>query len=71
MKELKKAFNRKMKAASENKAAGHALDALISEKWGFHYSDRDMDWIIDSLDYGHGGLDFKGFVRMMDEESKK
>lgn len=43
------------------------LDSAIEAKYGFHYSDRDLDWIIDSIDYGSGGITFKHFDKIMRE----
>lgn len=45
------------------------LDREIEKVYGFHYSDRDLDYIIDSLDYAQGKLTFKEFDKIM-EESK-
>lgn len=37
-------------------------------KYGFDYSDRDLDWIIDSIEYGGGGITLAEFDRIMTEE---
>ena len=41
------------------------FDRAVTEEYGFHYSDRDLDEIIDRLDYGHGEMSFKEFDKIM------
>jgi Ca2+-binding EF-hand superfamily protein len=48
-----------------------ALDKKIIKHYGFHYSDKDLDYIIDSLDYGQGKLTFEEFDKIMKENKLK
>lgn len=47
------------------------FDIIIEDKWNFHYSDRDIDYIIDTLDYGIGNLSYKDFCNIMNKEKEK
>ena len=47
------------------------LDKEIEKVYGFHYSDRDLDYIIDSLDYAQGKLTFEEFDKIMEENIHK
>ena len=44
------------------------LNEMEEEVYGFNHNDRDLDGIIDSVDYGGGGLSFKRYHKMMMEE---
>lgn len=46
------------------------FDEAIIEFYGFHYQDRDLDWIIDALDYC-GQITFEDFHSTMMEEKQK
>jgi len=41
------------------------FDNLIKDYFGFHYSDKDIDEIIDSLDFGLGMLSWEEFKEIM------
>lgn len=43
------------------------FDELVEEEYGYHYSDKDIDEIIDCVDYGNGFLTFCKFDRLMRE----
>ena len=47
------------------------LDSMIDKRWGFNPSDKDLDEIIDTLDYGTGNISYKEFVWLMDKEKKE
>lgn len=64
-KELKKLFEARKKATLKAKEAGFALDKKINEMFGFSYSETDNDEMIDTLDYGHNGIDFRHFFELM------
>lgn len=54
--------------ACKLKIASTKLDEQIRKKYGFHYSDKDMDEIIDALDYGDSWISFERFTKLMDGE---
>ena len=56
------------KAISENKSN---FDNLIIEKYGYHYSDENIDEIIDTVDYGHGHMTFRQFDKLMRDNIPK
>ena len=41
------------------------FDNLIEEIYGFHYSEKDLDYIIDSVDYGQSFMSFEEFDKIM------
>lgn len=43
---------------------------LSEEIYGFSYGDEDIDEIIDSIDYGQGGMSFEYFNDLMENEKK-
>lgn len=68
--ELKNLYNRTQKAMIKGTALLHEFHVASDEKYGFAYNDRDIDLIIDSLDYGLGCLSFEGYEMLMCKESK-
>lgn len=68
---MKKLFNEMMKDAERFHETKRKFDQAIIEKYGFHYSDKDIDEIIDSIDYGQGGLDYKDFTELMNKAKNK
>jgi hypothetical protein len=68
--ELKKQFQKTIKLSIEYNFEKHFLDDLIEAYYGFHYSDRNMDYIIDSIDYGQG-ITFEEFNSIMTNEKKE
>ena len=68
---MKELYNLKKKLAHNDLFIGRELDKLISERWGFSYSQVDDDECIDTLDYGTGNLDYNSFVKKMDWYKKE
>ncbi len=64
----KRLFNKVNRLACELKVASHKLDIQIDKKYGFNHSDKDMDEIIDCLDYGNHYISFEEFTKLMDKE---
>ncbi len=64
----KRLFNKVNRLACELKEASTRLDRQIKNKYGFHYSDKDMDDIIECLDYGNEYMSFEQFIKLMNKE---
>ena len=58
------------KRSCEISSVKEEFDNLFEEYFGFHYSDKDIDLIIDSLDMGHGYLTFKEIEEIIVEDKK-
>ena len=70
-KELEKLLHKVKKLARDNSMFGIKFQNEVQKRYGFTYGDRDLDSIIDVLDYGHGGeLTFKVFIKTMEKEKK-
>lgn len=65
MSEVKKLIDKISKLANEYSRLKVKFDSAVVREYGFHYSDRDLDEIIDCLDYGHGGMSFNEFDEIM------
>ena len=65
MNELKKLFYKIQELSNTISELRPRFDELIEEKYGYHYSDKDLDMIIDCVDYGTGTMSFKEFDKMM------
>ena len=65
MKNLEKQFNKVQKLSVKFSLEHAILDEMINKEYGYHYSEKNMDYIIDCLDYGNAQLDFEVFDRMM------
>ena len=65
MSDLSKLFYKMQKLANEISDNKSKFDELIQDKYGYHYSDEDLDEIIDCVDYGHGHLTFREFNQIM------
>ena len=63
---FKKIFNRTAKAALDHRILNRELDSLISQHYQFHYSEYDIEPIIDTLDYGTDKISFEQFIEYMD-----
>lgn len=63
--EFKKIFDKHMKILDKFRESKISFDIAIEEVWGYHYSDKDNDSIIDTIDIGNG-IDYSFFVEMMD-----
>ena len=61
----KRYFKQVSKKAQEWADMKTQFDMLVEKKYGFHYSDKDIDEIIDCIDYGHGELSFEEFDEIM------
>ena len=70
-KTMKQLFNEKKKLVAKVNAVGREFDTLVSEKWGFSFSDTDDDPMIDTLDYGTNSISFENFCERMDEYKKQ
>ncbi len=64
-------LKRVLKAGKKFDLLKTEFDKKIEEKYGFHYSDRDLDHIIDSIDYCQSDISFEKFDRIMKEERRK
>lgn len=64
-----KGFANKLNKLCTASAKFHNLkrefDEMVVEKYGFHYSDKDLDFIIDSIDYSGMGISYKKFNEIM------
>lgn len=67
MSELSKLFYKMQKLSKEISNNKARFDRLIEDKYGFHYSEKDLDEIIDCIDYGNGNMTFKEFDKIMRE----
>lgn len=67
MSELRKLFYKMQKLSNDMSNNKSRFDELIEEKYGYHYSDKDLDEIIDCVDYGHSTMTFREFNRIMRE----
>ena len=65
---LKKALAKHRKHASEFHEALSDVHRLSEAIYGFDYSDHDLDWLIDMLEYG-GGISFEHFDDYMKNNS--
>ena len=65
MTKLEKLFNAYIPISKKWMKAKRLLDAEIIKVYGFHYSDKDLDYIIDALDYVVGDITFKEFDMIM------
>lgn len=71
-KEIRKEFNKIMRETIKYFNHKRAFDSLCNDYYGENcYSDTDDDEIIDALDYGLGGIDFKTFDASMKKANKK
>ena len=70
-KRLKYLLNYINKRNCEVSTVKNEFDTLVEEYFGFHYSDKDIDYIIDKVDYGLGYLEFNEFKNVMESEKNK
>lgn len=63
-------FNEMMKCHSRYFELKCIFDEWIVRKYGFHYSDRDVDYLVDSIDYGLKPVSFKEFDKIMKKEKE-
>lgn len=80
-KRMKRAFEKFMKINLKYHKAERLFQSIIKAHYTnskldefIHYSDADKDELIDSIDYGYGGLTFERFNEIMLEinsENKK
>ena len=47
------------------------FDSLVENEYGYHYSDKDVDEIIDCLDYGLSEMSFEEFDKIMKKHTDK
>lgn len=64
---FKRLFCQVQSAAVSLSAIRSVFDAEIKERYGFHYSDKDIDEIIECLDYGFDTMTFEKFKALMQE----
>jgi len=67
-KELRKCFNLNKKLAISHADCSRRFDNLLIEHWKEHYSEKDIDPIIDTLDYGTSNITFEDFMEYMNEK---
>ena len=67
-KELRKAFKLTSKLAEQHLISGSNLDKLINKHWKEHYSENDIDELIDCLDYGTATMSFDSFLYYMNDK---
>ena len=65
MSKIKILFERAYKASIQFRREKQRLDKEIEKVYGYHYSDKDIDELIDTLDYGTGTLTFEEFNKIM------
>ena len=70
-KKLEKQFEKVKEIAVTKHYEGHKLNLMIEEKWGYSYSDKDLDEIIDSIDYGTSNISFERFIELMNDPNKR
>jgi Ca2+-binding EF-hand superfamily protein len=70
-KELKRQFEKTKKSSKLHHVNGAMMDAIIKKHFSFHYSERDLEPIIDTLDYASNAISFETFLSMMEEEQQK
>lgn len=58
-------FYRVQRLANNLSVIRTVFDLEIEKRYGFHYSDKDIDGIIDCLDYGSGELSFTEFKKLL------
>jgi len=63
----KQLFTRMMKTSIKMSRVKTEFDRAVEKKYGTHYTDHDLDEIIDAIDYGGGGLSFDRFTELMNE----
>lgn len=63
----KKFYDKVVKLAIDWAEIKQEFDSKVENTWGYHYSDSDIDEIIDSIDYGHGDLEYNRFRELMGE----
>lgn len=63
----KKLFDKVADIAIKWHDVKHLFDMRVETTWGYHYSDKDMDEIIDAIDYGSGGLSYERFKELMEK----
>jgi len=68
---LKVLFKESRKANRVSRKAHHALTEAEEEYYGFNHADRDMDDIIDVVDFDQGKMSFSWFHKRMMQEMKK
>lgn len=67
-KEFKRLFHRVQRKAIEIVELRTTLSEEIEHRYGFHYSDRNIDSIIECLDYGFDKMSFNEFITLLEEE---
>lgn len=69
--ELRKQFYKAKRAAIKHHVEGAKFNKMTEDYFGYHYSEYDIDEVIDCLMYGiNGGLFFKGFMDNMKNKGK-
>ena len=60
-------FYRLQNAANKKEVLRERFNRGMAKRYGFTYSDKDIDGIIDCLDYGVGKMSFKKFRALMED----
>ena len=61
----KKQYENMVKTSQEFHYQKTMFDAKIQEIYNGHYSDYDIDLLIDSIDYGQGKISYECFCELM------
>jgi hypothetical protein len=64
--ELRRQFNKVLRAAKKHTDEKVKLDVMIEECYGWHYSNFNIDEIIDALDKGIHTMSFNAFDAIME-----
>ena len=67
---LRNQFDKVKRIADKNLTESMKLDEMIRDRWEYHYSEYDIDEIIDTLDYGTAKISFKEFLELMDSKGQ-
>ncbi len=68
---FKRLFQQVQSAAVSLVAIRGPFDDEIRERYGFHYSDKDLDSIIECLDYGFDTMTFEEFKTLLDNAKQE
>lgn len=66
--ELRKIFNQCKQLSINHSNCSRKLDVLIFKHWYEHFSENDIDPIIDTIDYGTNDITFNVFLEYMNDQ---
>jgi len=68
LKQLETAYKKAIRISRECNRALLELNELEEEIFGFCHNDKDMDDVIDTVEYATGSLSFERYLKRMEEE---